>query len=199
MDWVVQDETWPINAETTGLVTQTNSFVLAPLTVDNFELGGVQQQRYRERQDGKSALTVRGFIHWSRSIVDPGSTASLFARNWQTELVARICVMTTDPESGEIIPPTNFSLRTAATANQDFLWENRLFLANIENNDWQGQSAVRAPWFGTWPVNVKVGRTLRPLENLTLILGWITYNYGIFTDDPLGDVIWTSRVRTLLR
>ncbi len=199
MDWVVQDETWPVNAEQTGLVTSSDTFILAPLTVDNFEIGGVQQQRYRERQDTKTSLAVRGFLHWSRSDADPGTIVNLFARNWQTEMVARICVMTTDPETGEATPPPNFSLRTAATGNQDYLWEHRAWYGNIELNDWNGTPAVRAPWFGTIPVHAKSRRLLAPLENLVLVVGWLTYSYGVFTDDPIGDIIWTPRLRTLLR
>lgn len=199
-DWVVQNETWPNPQNfpiTYGTDLRINEFFGAPLTVDNYQLPGVTDaQRHRERQDSKRTRTVRGHVHWWRGMEAQGNHLDIFQESWVTEVAMRISVSTglSPSNQADITPPTGWSLRLAATANEDFLWEHRFMIGNIDGSVWAGTPAIRSPWTGTVPVHCKSMRTLRPLENLVLWVGWHEVR-----DPNLTQPIETARLNFLPR
>ncbi len=202
-DWVVQPESWTGVSEPVdnGLALNTNEFAGAPLTVNNFSIGGVDQERYREHESSTTTVTVRGVVHMYLSVLAGNPIDRIFTNSWIMESVLRIAVNDIDPvDPANITPTANFSLRGTATANQDFLWEERLFWGNIDYTNWLNTSGIREQWHMSIPVHVKVGRKLRPLEGLVIWFAWLNMLDPIFeAPSPQVTMNYVPRLRTFVR
>lgn len=204
-DWVVQPETWRSSLAGPQEVSW-ETYVDFPLTVGNYNLGGVDQERYRQMDSTESVLAVVGMFHWQLAPSSQSgfnTMAPVFAQQYLANVQWRLRVVTGDPELQQATPlATTYDLRTAPTANERFMAHGEFLLGNLIQGFWSTTPAVRTRWFGTQYVRTQSRRRLGPLDQVVLTVQFSALRFGLiwgFEDLTNRLSLWvTPRARALL-
>lgn len=207
LDWVVQPETYRSRLAS-NIRINWESYVDFPLTANNYLIGGVDQERYREMESTEMHVATRGVVHWYIAPrANQNIATSLFAQQWMGLISMRVRKVTGDPlEVGAGIPVVpNYDLRTAPTANEEFMWHREQIVGNLTNSPWSDQAGRRCNWYGSVNVDCRSSRRLDALEQIVLTVQWSKLDDDIrFIDLDPGQLVplflhVVPHVRTLLK
>lgn len=189
-DWVVQPETYfDVDSQNIFSFNPGQGYTL-PLTVNDIDwqtvMGGTTDyQRYREPAKSMVALGTRGHINIVMHPQEEQTWEQFFAQTWHLGIWMRItrmpASMVDQNEPGYDLV-SDYSLRSAPWANEDFVWQHFSTFTHIGDVTGTGLPVVqRTAPTRTIPVTVKYRRYLESPNNM-----YLTVQCGIVSAIALG-------------